>query len=106
RRRGDALRPETAVDPTSNLHARRRHLHAGRYFRAQAHLPLTAAPGCSLGPGFLTRQKEENMKTFRAIAVAAVLSATILGSSAANARSPIGDLFCWLFPEICEPLDL
>lgn len=46
------------------------------------------------------------MKTFRAIAVAAVLSATILGSSAANARSPIGDLFCWLFPEICEPLDL
>lgn len=49
------------------------------------------------------------MKTFRAFAVAAVLGATLLASSAANAkddRSPIGDLFCWLFPEICEPLDL
>ncbi|WP_186766952.1 hypothetical protein [Devosia ginsengisoli] len=49
------------------------------------------------------------MKTFRAFAVAALLGATILAPTVANAkddRSPIGDLFCWIFPEICGPLDL
>lgn len=49
------------------------------------------------------------MKTFRAFAVAAVLGTIILASSAANAkdnRPPLGDLFCWLFPSICGPLDL